>query len=515
MRLLLTLAAALALAGCQVELEGAACAVPGAGDQCPSGQRCGNDLRCSARAAACADRCAPGERGCVGGDVRTCVDADPVCGAWKTDNACAAAGLVCRQPEGAAPECRCAEAAGPDLYVDPMAGGSDVMLTATGVAQPPQCRFQSITGALTQAARLGAPAAVHLVGTPAILGADETFPLVVPPHVTLRSDGGEWVIESTDAATSSVIQLSEGSHLEKVTVRNASVRNAGASPARAVDATCAAGDALGLTDVVLIAGGLDVGLSITGSCTATLVRLDVSGASGPALRLDPLGVSTGPSVTIDGGRFRNSGQGIEVLGGALTTGADVDLDGIAPVEVTENDGAGIAIVGANAQATLDMLRLDRNGGTGLVLEALATSSKVTVSRSVIASNGAISARTYGPAPARTCGGVLLSQAEQIAAFSFTGNTVFGNAGDEIGVWSPTTAAWSFAGGGACGASSNVFGCSGSSAYALYSTGAAIDASHNAWWSDPPTSIVNVPRVGYGTTCTPGAEGVPLLPTCTP
>ncbi len=50
-RAILLLPALAALAACSVELEGAACETPGNTDQCPAGQKCGMDKKCSVRAA--------------------------------------------------------------------------------------------------------------------------------------------------------------------------------------------------------------------------------------------------------------------------------------------------------------------------------------------------------------------------------------------------------------------------------------------------------------------------------
>ncbi|MFO0582955.1 MAG: hypothetical protein U0229_11840 [Anaeromyxobacter sp.] len=50
-RAILLLPALAALAACSVELEGAACDTPGNTDQCPAGQKCGWDKKCSVRAA--------------------------------------------------------------------------------------------------------------------------------------------------------------------------------------------------------------------------------------------------------------------------------------------------------------------------------------------------------------------------------------------------------------------------------------------------------------------------------
>lgn len=84
------------LAACTGEVEGAPCSVPGRITDCPSGQACGNDRRCSARALGCVPRCAPRTDGfCTAeGEARHCVDTDPVCGTWLVEP-CAERGMVC------------------------------------------------------------------------------------------------------------------------------------------------------------------------------------------------------------------------------------------------------------------------------------------------------------------------------------------------------------------------------------------------------------------------------------
>ncbi|MFT3914468.1 MAG: right-handed parallel beta-helix repeat-containing protein [Anaeromyxobacteraceae bacterium] len=96
-RAILLLPALSALAACSVELEGAACAVPGEGDQCPAGQKCGNDLRCSVRAAdPDCGFCSLGSVSCsaVGNALETCVKVDEVCHQTRSDD-CAADNKVC------------------------------------------------------------------------------------------------------------------------------------------------------------------------------------------------------------------------------------------------------------------------------------------------------------------------------------------------------------------------------------------------------------------------------------
>ena len=83
-------AALLALAGCKVEVEGAPCSVPGQGADCPSGQACGNDLRCSmAAASAGCVFCTDGAPGCSGPDVVRCaVDRSQACASWIRVQTC-------------------------------------------------------------------------------------------------------------------------------------------------------------------------------------------------------------------------------------------------------------------------------------------------------------------------------------------------------------------------------------------------------------------------------------------
>jgi hypothetical protein len=138
MRAAWLLLALIPAAGCQVNVEGAPCVAPGKLDDCPEGQACGNDLRCSKRAAACADetaRCRPGvtPSRCRtnGSAIEKCTSADPVCGTWAVaaaEDDCASASLACvewqgtRVCEGAvctapwiAGECPAGQACGNDL----------------------------------------------------------------------------------------------------------------------------------------------------------------------------------------------------------------------------------------------------------------------------------------------------------------------------------------------------------------------------------------------------------------
>lgn len=108
-RAILLLPALAALAACSVELEGAACDTPGNTDQCPAGQKCGNDHRCSVAAAdpACGF-CEIGTTQCNGTTkVQSCAKVDDVCSRWNEvtctgDERClgSAGAFSCAVPEG-------------------------------------------------------------------------------------------------------------------------------------------------------------------------------------------------------------------------------------------------------------------------------------------------------------------------------------------------------------------------------------------------------------------------------
>ena len=109
--LALAIGAALALAACTVNVEGAPCSAPGATVDCPDKQACGNDLRCSARALDCkttGSMCTPGPAECISAQVsKRCDGSDPVCGTWVTDD-CAARGMGCGT-RGSSGACECPE----------------------------------------------------------------------------------------------------------------------------------------------------------------------------------------------------------------------------------------------------------------------------------------------------------------------------------------------------------------------------------------------------------------------
>jgi hypothetical protein len=480
--------AALALAACKVDLEGARCNVPGSPAECPDGQACGNDLRCSTRAAGCLARCDLQATTCVGiTEVKTCVgDVDPVCGSWQTQ-ACGT-NLVCVE-RGQAHACECG-ANGTTVFAAGT-GGSPVggPWYPTGLEIPPQCRFRQLGDALEAAVAHGGPTTVKAYGDPgaAVTFTGETFPLVVPNDVTISgadSPAGETILQG-DAATSATMVTLQGT-LERVHLQNVSMTGNG------VGVTCGTGTPT-LRDVIVSAGTQRLARAVTvaGPCGASLERVDASGATSAAL---DVAADAGALVTVTGGRFHASGTGLQVTGGKLdfrvdsTTGGTQVTDNIATVPGAQPDtvGTGILLIGNSTviDATMTGVVVARNAGTGMYVNSISSSSSLTMTSCDVFSNGTGAPQAYGPAPQRSAGGILLTQSS-LTTFAFQSNRIYANDGgkgaDELAFYS--SGAWNF-NPPVCGPATNAFGCMGVGKAVSITTG-TVDARNSLWSEIPP------------------------------
>lgn len=526
-------------------MEGARCRVPGAAEDCPSGQACGNDLRCSERAAACVAagaRCAVGEALCLGETAKERVErcsgeVDPVCGAWVVED-CEAAGLECGARSGAA-ACECPAYAGASFQADPLlgslAGAVPFPTGDPGGAAP--CRFKRLGDALiaaeTAAGATGGAALVEArgeAGAPVVFGdvaTGEEFPLRVAAKVTLKgaaAPAGPTIVRAEGASTAPLVRLQgamSGIRIESVPTAPAEGEPLAATGA-GISASCGAVDAAPAIEDVSVEGGgtLAVGIDVAGgACGASISGVEVSHVDGPALSVvsDP-----GVAVTVKKSSFEESAVGIRATGGKLVLGsADVVEDG---VEVSGNSGEGIVLTGGPSR-TLDVAilgaripggegalgtRIEENGGTGIVLDVVKSDSRLTVRGCSVFANGRDSARAYGPGTTsrRTAGGVLISQGS-LVGFVFEANRLSANTADQLGF--ETSGAWSIAplvpG---CGPSSNLFACvvEGQTAVAIEGTG-SVNASHAVWPGIPWGGYVSG-AVSVAAYCT-GAEDVMLTP----
>ncbi len=489
MRLLIALAAAAGLAGCQVELEGAACAEPGGGEQCPSGQRCGNDLRCSERAAACADRCAAGERRCVDGDVRTCLDDDPVCGTWRLDLDCAA-GLQCRLT-GADAACFCPPSDGAEIVVDAEAGAPAGWPAPTGARTPAACRFATLEAGL-EAARAGVAPVVVAAGAAATYPVTAT--LAVPAGVTLRGDDAppapERRVLSLEGELAEGVTLAEGAALSGFTVRSGT-----APAATGVRIACAASTAAARVEDVVIgepsaSGGtpLAQGLRVEGACPVELARVTVTGASGPGLLVAR--DAADQTVAVADSTFDGNHEGVQLTRGDLTLQRGV---------VAANAGSGVLVKsGQDGRITLDACTIRDNVDTGVVLEA--NTARVWITGTRLCRNGAVTGRGAFTTK-RKVGGLYIAgnPPSDAKSLAFTGNALHGNAGDQLLV-SGGAFTWNLDGGSSCGPGRNVFGAyAASPAAGLVADSAVVSALWNGWAGGIPSPGFDYQAISGGIT----------------
>lgn len=458
---------AAALAACQVDVEGAICAVPGDASECPAGQACGNDLRCTERAAECREpgsRCVPGTTRCAGDVLELCTAADASCGAWEVTS-CSARGLVCGA-QGHPAACECA-AAGAELHVDASEGGSDEQLLPTGVASPPACRFGSITAALAAAT---AGTTVRVVGPAATYGG---LPIRIPKSVALVSDPPDAAarILGADHAQGAGVVLEEGARLEGFTVRAA----AGDPRPVAIEVSCEGAEKVTLSEVHVDAAegaALGAGIEVEGGCDVDLLKVRIAGASGAGIRVAMAAATN--LVRLEDAQVLGCGTGVQLVRGDLTL-LRTTVAGSAGTGVEAGDG------GADTRFTAADAVLAGNADTGL---ALFGNTRVDLRDNRICGNGAASARG---ALARKVGGLFVLGPPPTDSLVFARNEIHHNAAAQVFV-TGTTIRWVLDGGttGACSAERNLFfGYDAAVGRGLIAD-APVDAKRNAWGGVTPT-----------------------------
>lgn len=337
-----TLALALtlgALAGCSVDVEGAACRVPGATEDCPAGQACGAGLTCSVAAAACSP-CAPGTVACRDGDVKTCSDAtDPVCGSWVLVEGCGSLGLACAV--GAGPACACPPHLESPvvLHADP-AAETRPGLVRNG-ASTPACRYLTLADALAAATSGDTVRAAGFAGVPVVF---TEGPLLVPDGVAVGTDDAapdptHYVVEPAAAVgASAFVTLRPGASLSGLTIRNVGASGAG------VETSCAgAADTAAVTlDTVHVIGlgsgatppRFSNGVRHGGNCSLALTGSTVEGADDTGVIIADAAAST--SLTMTGNLIRSNQANVTsyTIGATDRAGGGLVFFGVAPGAVT-------------------------------------------------------------------------------------------------------------------------------------------------------------------------------------
>jgi hypothetical protein len=530
----LALVSELLLSACTVHVDGAPCSVPGTTVDCPADQACGNDLRCSARALSCvASRCTPDATYCSSTKVATAVRcdhaADPVCGRW-VDEDCGARGMECGTRGSGA--CECPEYAGTVVVADP--GGSpsrSAVPFPRGQASPRECSFGTLADALatlaaTTASGLvqvagGDPGAAVVFGTPT----GEPWPLVVPANVTVRAapaPSGPTVIRGgADPAAIGMLVRVQGV-LEGLRVEGGGASGVG------LELSCGLAGAPALRDVVVDGGGhLDPGLAITaglragisviGACGATLQRVGVTRAAGPALSVEP----GAGAVQVAGGSYSASEIGVWLRGGST----ELTPDGVSSVIVSGNAWLGVLVGGGVAApaalasvplATLDHVVVSGNGAVGVVVSRLVEASSLVQLRACdVSANGRARVLTSGATGnERQVGGVLVA-VQTPATLEYDGNRLWSNAGDQLVI--DSNSSWQF-GPTSCGADSSLFACViAGQQYALRKVGASgtVVTTFFRWPGSPEAAYVSSGVSAPAKVCTGATLDEPKMPACVP
>ena len=499
-------AALLALAACKVDVEGAPCGLPGTTADCPSGQACGVDGRCSAGADQCLDaseRCAPGTSRCSleGDRIETCT-ANAPCGAWEFlpgNPDCGHSGLVC--VGGETPVCGCPGAfAGPQFAADPIAGSAaGAPPFPTGAASPSQCRFRSLGDAVSRASAVAGPATVQVYGAS---GAQVVFdassgdgPIAIPANVTVNAAAGAAATTLHAAASSGTPLVTLAGTLQgfKLDARDAGI---------AVQTSCGTSTPT-LSGVTVDGGGTaGVGVAVSGGCGAALSHVDVTSVAGPALQI---GADATADVVVTGGSLRGSQVGALITGGHVTLGSGSSSG----VDIGGNSGEGVLFqAGAAIAGQLQYATIHDNGGTGVVVDRVSAGSAVALRSCLVRANGTTAPRMYGGgSPQRPAGGVIVIQ--PALPFTFTGNQVSRNAGDQL-VFDSSAQAWTIAV-GRC-QDTNTFSCVPDGALAVAVNGGKVDAT-NTYWPGIPVSAYAGPGVTTTPYCNNSGAQWPATPPC--
>jgi len=468
-RIALLAAAALA-AGCSVKTEGAACSIPGTTDNCPAGQACGADRTCSRSAAACMASCLP---------------------------------FFCDEHHQ---QCTCPPNSDGIYRVDPNAPALDGGKTPTGVDTPAACRYRSLTAALEAASAHTNPKIMIMGGAATFSAAatGETFPLTVPAGATLTGaenplDPAKHVISIDDSAATEGVHLQDGATLAGVTIQNDTATGIG------VRVSCDT-NAVKLDKVTVAAAGpgsqLATGIRIEDGCEVDLADVQVLGASGAGLHVersaaDKVVVAT--NVVLD-----QNGEGVRLVQGDLTLNVPTVKRSAAAGVNAYNETAG------GTKLTISGGVLHHNGDTGVVLSG---NTSVSMLRTDICQNGSVTVRS-----GRKVGGIYADGAPP-SVFTFAGNHVFGNAGDQVMLAaSGTTVTWRLDGTAACAPDTmNVFSqYGGDGGRGLVAATAKVSATFDFWQDGvKPASPSDYEVVGSGSIDAGGATNYCLtVPTLT-
>ncbi len=527
--------------GCWYEASSAPCADPAqactrsggaAACACPTANACSVEgaLTCAATGQGVL-RCQPAAAG------STCLT-------WQGVTDCATGGLVC-----SAGACACPPNPGPVFLADAV-GGSPASATPspTGVANPPACRFATLTDALAAA---GAGGTVRATGWSAavpggVVRFTEPGAVSVPAGTTVTTDDptpdpDHYAVVTAAALGGPFVALGPGASFSGLEVRN------GASTGPAIQAACpATADTAPVTlsgvRVAAATGGtpptrFSAGLQVGGNCGVTATDFTVSGAA-IGVVVDPLAASvevaasglhvtgttlaaatvvdgkltltggtvdgnasgvlvgnTGagsPSFTATGTTFSgNAGDAVFVARGTVLTDACPYVNNGTHVHAQPTTGSAVHLTVQNSSGAAKM-----TGATNSAFRLLAMGSGSTL---VLTGNevvGNSATQDYNVSTGLRRGGGVVFTAPFPGAVTTRSCQYFGNKFDQILV-AAGAGTLDLRGGTTCGVESNSFGCydQGSPSVGVFSNGASVSSDWNRWSVQPGVFGIDVAGTG--------------------
>jgi hypothetical protein len=310
------------------------------------------------------------------------------CKVWKIQVNCAdqsmTAGTV-----GGLPVCVCKPAGSApgdahSLYVDPnppLAQGMNG--AATGVLQPPACRFRTLSAAIDVAGLTASPftriVAIHETAGNAAFGNE--VPLHVPAGVTVTT------ADSPSFNTDHYVILLNSTQSPVITLGNAAslsgfkIDGTAATSSTALVTNTIATGTVDLNHVNIVSPGAPIGIQVTGSVAASVNNVVLSGAD-VGIDLPGTGTLTGSAIT----------DAANVTGARLAAGSSLTLSTSSIVVVS---GSAIGLTGASATLTGVTAQVT-GSGTGI---SLAGASTVTVAGGSVSAGTTSTGIDVGPGTA--------------------------------------------------------------------------------------------------------------------
>ena len=330
------------------------------------------------------------------------------CNSWQQTTSCSASSLICGTRSGPA-ACECGPNTTTTFYADAVNGSAAGALPfPSGLLSPAQCRFRTLTSALTLANAAvvsGGTAnvlATGATGTSTVTFASETFPLVVQPNVTVSTTdatqaAGNYILSFNGVSASSAFLLHDLSTLSGFIVQQVS------APGTAAGITVACPNSpLGpvrvsasLVQARPVAAGtsLAYGVIASGTCPVTLTGVDLRNATQSGLLVNSSLTAT--TTTVTGGTFEGN------LMGAILNRGTVSLTSL-NVRASASDGILLSPVGGEVVFNQSGGVIENNGREGLEIQAgsgATALSTVTINGAEYRGNG--SSASLGARPGIT------------------------------------------------------------------------------------------------------------------